>query len=247
MAALYMAKGEGQKAIARVHTQLQMSPNNAFIYDLLGRLYMALNQDDMAEEAFKQVIKADENSLTAYNNLGLLYTKQRAYDRAIQQYELLIKTSPQLLPPYVLLGIIYDYQGQHQQANEQYQKALAINPNSALAANNLAWNYAEYGGNLDAALALAQTAKAQFPDTPGIADTLGWIYYKKNIYSKAIGLLKDSSEKQPDNPVHHYHLGMTYAKNGDTALAQRALTKALQLSQDFAGSQEARAMLATLR
>jgi Tfp pilus assembly protein PilF len=40
---------------------------------------------------------------------------------------------------------------------------------------------------------------------------------------------------------------MTYAKNGDTALAKQALTKALQLSQDFAGSQEARAMLAILR
>jgi tetratricopeptide (TPR) repeat protein len=247
MAALYVAKGEGQQAVARVHAQLRMSPNNAFMYDLLGRLYMALNQDDMAEEAFKQAIKADEHFLTAYTNLGLLYMKQRAYDRAIQQYESLIKTSPQLLPPYILLGTIYDYQGQHQQANEQYQKALAINPHSAPAANNLAWNYAEYGGNLDAALALAQTAKAQFPNATGIADTLGWIYYKKNIYLKAIGLLKDSSEKQPENPVHHYHLGMAYAKNGDTAFAKQALTKALQLSQDFAGAQEARAMLATLR
>jgi len=40
---------------------------------------------------------------------------------------------------------------------------------------------------------------------------------------------------------------MAYAKNGDTTLAKQALTKALQLSQDFAGLQEARAMLATLR
>src|SRR4029450_13350965 len=140
---------------------------------------MAVNKADRAEDAFKQAIKADENFLTAYTNLGLLYTEQRPYDRAIQQYELLIKTNPQLLPPYILLGTIYDYQGQHQQANEYYQKALAINPNAALAANNLAWNYAEYGGNLDTALALAQTAKAQFPDGPGISDTLGWIYYKK--------------------------------------------------------------------
>ena len=86
----------------------------------------------------------------------------------------------------MLLGTIYDYKGQHQQANEQYQKALAINPNSALAANNLAWNYVEYGGNLDVALALAQTAKAQLPDIPGIADTLGWIYYKKTSIRKLL-------------------------------------------------------------
>src|SRR5262249_3548450 len=167
--------------------------------------------------------------------------------RAIQQYESLIKADPKLLSSYVLLGTVYDHQGQHRQANEQYKKALTINPNSALAANNLAWNYVEDGWNLDVALALAQTAKAQLPDTPSISDTLGWIYYKKNSYSKAISLLKDSVEKQPDDPVHHYHLGMAYAKNGDTALAKQALTKALQLSQVFVGSQEARDVLATLR
>jgi len=80
-----------------------------------------------------------------------------------------------------------------------------------------------------------------------VSDTLGWIYYKKNVYVKAIGLLKDSTEKLPNNPVYHYHLGMAYVKNGDTALAKQALTRALQGGRDLPGKQEAQEVLATLQ
>jgi hypothetical protein len=57
---------------------------------------------------------------------------------------------------------------------------------------------------------LAQTAKEELPNAPAVSDTLGWIFYKKNVYLKAIGLLTESAEKLPDNPVVHYHLGMAY-------------------------------------
>ena len=43
----------------------------------------------------------------------------------------------------MMLGIINDLQKQPSKANEYYQKVLALNKNFPLAANNLAWNYAE--------------------------------------------------------------------------------------------------------
>jgi tetratricopeptide (TPR) repeat protein len=146
----------------------------------------------------------------------------------------------------MLLGLLYDHQGQHQQANQQYEEALKRNPKFAPAANNLAWNYAEHGGNIDVALALAHTAKEQLPDNPSVSDTLGWIYYKKSIYTKAIGLLQESAEKRPHNPVYHYHLGMAYLNNSDTALAKQALSRALQVGGDFPGRQETQRALETL-
>src|SRR5262249_2870714 len=111
----------------------------------------------------------------------------------------------------------------------------------------LAWNTVEDGGNLDVALGLAQTAKEQAPEDPSVSDTLAWIYYKKHVYAKAIGLLRETAAKRPENAVLHYHLGMASIKNGDTELARDALTKALQLRQDFAGRQEAREALETLK
>jgi uncharacterized protein HemY len=42
------------------------------------------------------------------------------------------------------------------------------------------------GENIEEALNLAQSAKEQFPDDANISDTLGWVYYKKNIFSRAV-------------------------------------------------------------
>ena len=110
-------------------------------------------------------------------------------------------------------------------------------------------SFANYGANCETehlALSLAQTAKEQHPDNPNIADTLGWIYYKKTAYGLAIAQLEDSREKMPQNPEVHYHLGMAYYKNGDPERAKQALQQALQLRQDFPGAEEARAVLERL-
>jgi tetratricopeptide (TPR) repeat protein len=141
------------------------------------------------------------------------------------------------------LGIIYDVQKKYDKAKECYQKALKINPKFAPAANNLAYLYMEQGGNIDEALALAQTAKQQFPDDPHISDTLGWAYYKKNIFSRAIVYLKEANEKVVGNSLMRYHLGMAYYKNGDKEQAKRELRKALELDSKFPGAEEAMKIL----
>src|SRR5207244_5076775 len=77
IATMSMAKGEGQKALDRVHLQLRTSPNNPAIYYLLGPLSITLHKNDMADEATKRAIEANENFLLAYLNLGALYATQQ--------------------------------------------------------------------------------------------------------------------------------------------------------------------------
>jgi tetratricopeptide (TPR) repeat protein len=135
----------------------------------------------------------------------------------------------------MLLAVIHDLKKDHTKANENYKKILDINKNFAPAANNLAWNYAEHGGaSLDIALGLAQRARELSPDNPHIADTLGWIYYKKGMYPSAISLLRESSEKfHNKEPAVLYHLGMAYYRGGEKALAQETLAKALETKRRF--------------
>ena len=189
----------------------------------------------------------DENILPPYFNLAGLYRKNQSFDLAIEQYESVIESNPNLLPPYALLGILYTQQQNIPRANSYFEKALKINPDFAVAANNLAWNYAEHGGDLDQALSLAQTARKQAPNDPEIADTLGWVYYKKSIFGLAILQFKDCLAKLPDNPLVLYHLGMAYYKNGDKDPARETLQQALQLNQNFPGAQEARKVLQKLQ
>jgi Flp pilus assembly protein TadD len=112
---------------------------------------------------------------------------------------------------------------------------LNLNPQHPLASNNLAKLMIQTGGNLDVALSLAQTARRGMPNSPAVADTMAWIDYQKGAYQSAIGLLQEALSLQeksraPDNADIHYHLGMAYAKNGQTALARQQLERALKLN-----------------
>ncbi|MDC4226014.1 MAG: tetratricopeptide repeat protein [Candidatus Manganitrophus sp.] len=99
--------------------------------------------------------------------------------------------------------------------------------------------YAEHGGNIDRALTLAQMAKEKYPDDPAISDTLGWIYYKKNAFLKAVSLLEESAQKLSKNPIVRYHLGMAYYKSGQNGLAKKELSESLKLGKEFPGADEA--------
>lgn len=110
-----------------------------------------------------------------------------------------------------------------------YKQALDIDANFGPAANNLAWHYAEREGKLDVALELARRAKTALPDDPYVADTLGWVLYRRGLYAAAIGPLKESAEKLADKAEVRYHLGMAYLRNGDKDKARGELQAALKL------------------
>ena len=63
-----------------------------------------------------------------------------------------------------MIAALYEATGNLDAARKYYEQALAIDPNSALAANNLAFLYVKQGGNLDLALGLAQKAKQFMPE-----------------------------------------------------------------------------------
>ncbi len=142
-----------------------------------------------------------------------------------------------------MVGIILQVQGDDAGARARFERVIQLDPDAAVAANNLAWIYADKGGNLDVALHLAQTAQKRLPNVPEVNDTLGFIYYKKNLAPLAITTLKVSAERDPGNATYQYHLGLAYAAAGDAPRARQALTRALALKSDFDGAEDARERL----
>jgi tetratricopeptide (TPR) repeat protein len=111
-----------------------------------------------------------------YISLANFYVRQNLTEKAIEEFNAAIQKAPNSVSAHMGLSILYDSQKKYDKAKEYYQKVLKINPKFPPAANNLAYLYAEGGGNIDEALNLAQIAKQQGPDDPHISDTLGWIY-----------------------------------------------------------------------
>jgi tetratricopeptide (TPR) repeat protein len=99
---------------------------------------------------------------------------------------------------------------------------------------------------MNEALDFARTAMGKLPNDPHVIDTMGWVYYKKGLYDSAIGQFSDSLAKIPQNASVNYHLGMAYYKKGDPGQAQTYLEKALSISENFDGADQAKQVLAGL-
>src|ERR1044072_808010 len=145
----------------------------------------------MMEAELNKALELDPNYLPAYSALAALYIQSKQEDRAIAQYQKIISLRPENSTPYVVIGMLEDQRKNYDVAADNYRKALEKDPNSVIAANNLAWLSAATGnGNLDEAVRLAQGVVQKNPNVAGFVDTLGWVYYKKNLYAAAVDQLQ---------------------------------------------------------
>jgi len=174
-----------------------------------------------------------------------LAIENKSEDAAIV-YSKLAEEQPRLVPVQILLAQMYERRADSNQAITHYKKALELDPVNIIAKNNLAWIYAENGGNIDVALRLAQEAEEARPDDPSISDTLAWIYVKKQSYENAIKLLQSSVTKDPKKAVYRYHLGMAYYQAGRKPEAKGALEEALRLEPNFPNAAEAKQILGAM-
>ncbi len=232
-------------ARARIDARIAANPTAALL-TLAARTYAADGDLVGTERLLRKAIDLDGDYVTAYGALGQLYLAQGKLASARAEFEALAERSPHPGTALTMVGIIQQVEGDVEGARDRFERVLRIDPEAAVAANNLAWLYAEHGGNLDVALHLAQTAQKRLPGIAQVNHTLGYIYYKKDLVSLAIRTFKLSAESDPGNPLYQYHLGLAYAKAGETTNARQSLSRALAVKSDFAGAQEARDLLRSL-
>jgi tetratricopeptide (TPR) repeat protein len=237
------AQKKSDEARARVVRQLDQAPQSPLLHNLLGQLWAHEKNYAQAEQEFRKAIELNDALFPAYLNLAGIYLQMDKLDQAIKEYGAVLEKNPKAIQAHMMLGMIHEGRNEFDKAQARYETILKLNPRFVPAANNLAWILAQQGGNLDVALAHAQTAREGNPDDPRIADTLGWVYYKKNAFLLAVNLLKEAVEKLPNEPAVHYHYGMALAKNNNASEAKKALQTALKLNARFDGAEEARKML----
>ena len=133
--------------------------------------------------------------------------------------------------------------GNRPQAQKWYEKALQLQPDQALAANNLAFLMLETGQNVDVALTLAQTARRGTPKSPNSADTLVGRITTKGAYAMARDLLEDALRTDANDPDLQLHLGLVYQKLSDPKNAANHLKKVFTLAPNSPQAQQARKAL----
>jgi tetratricopeptide (TPR) repeat protein len=245
---VYLAQKDADKAIAAANTQIAKSPNNSGFYDLLGTALFDNKKDYRgAEAALRKATDLDKNNTDAILKLGQVLNAEGSGDQALALFQQAVKDHPRDVPLYLLLGEMLEAKHDWSGAKVAYQQLLEVQPENPIASNNLAYVMLQEGGNVDVALAMAQTARRGMPDSPNAADTLGWAYYKKGAYASAIGLLQEAVKGRPDDASFHYHLGLAYQQAGKIPSAKEQLQKVLKIDPNFPAADDVRRTLSELR
>jgi len=206
----------------------------AFHYELVGMTDDQAGKLQDAEIAYKKALEKDPNRLSAEMHLIDGYVRSGRLDDAMKRLDdLTQKSTTPKNAVYAIKGSIQSARGDSKGAEESYRKALAVDPTTDLAANNLAYLLVQDGRNLEEALQMAQGVRKRQPQNPDPADTLGWIYYKLDRAILAKPQAEFAVSKQPENGEFQYHLGEIYRKNSEPAKAAAALRKAVNSPKDF--------------
>lgn len=224
---LELAQNRQKEALALAQSELAKDPDNPQIRLLVARTALRTADYGLAARELIRLAERDPNWDYLYLLLGQAHQLNGDLQKAILAFQRALQLTPNSLEAALRLAYAYESAGQVAQAISAYRKALEINPNTPIAMNNLAYLLAEHGGDLDEAQKLAQLALQRVPQQQYIADTLGWIYFKKNDLEAALQIFQNLVKKYPDEAAFRYHLGAVLLKRGQKAQARAELQAAL--------------------
>lgn len=121
------------------------------------------------------------------------------------------------------LAMAYQNIGEQKQAAEAYEQVLKLSPQNTIALNNLAWIYHETGE--PQAMDLAAKAYELDSENAAIADTYGWILFKKGNHEESVPVLEKAYKLSPKTQEIALHLVEAYKATGQDPKAKAILEK----------------------
>jgi len=212
-------------------------------YILLGDLYIKNKQNDMALQAFDKAQELNPADPQGYIYRARLLHQLGKAEESIAQYNELLTSQPQSIAALMGLATALESEGKTAESMAAYKKILDFKPDFPAAANNLAWLIASQEGDLGEALRLAMQAKQALPNQPNIADTLGWVHYKRQSYNLAISQFSHALEGRPDDPTFSFHLALARYANGEKTEAIALLQEIVAGNKQFNERDEAQVTL----
>lgn len=167
----------------------------------------------------------------AAQELGEAYMRQDAYTQALREF---LKAEKIYAKDAYLqndLGLAYMAKNRYDMAVEHFKYALELDPEFSPARNNLGAAYME-NEEWDNAIEIFEVVKDDLlyatPHYP--LSNLGFIYYHKGDYQKALSYYEEALDLMPDFPRALHGKGRVYLKQGRYDKALIALEKAAEKS-----------------
>ena len=244
--ALDLNRKDFAAAKQRVDRRVETEPTSPALLLLAARTYASVDDMAAAEKTLKRVIETDATLLPAYELLAQVYIKQNRLDDARREFDNLAQRQSTPASALTMSGLLLLSDGNTAEARKRFEQAVSADARAVVAANNLAWMYADSGEKLPEALRLARTAAEIVPNNADVLDTLGWVYLKSSLPNLAVAPLARAATIDPKHAGYQYRLGLAYARSGDLDRSRTALNRALELDRAASWAADARRVLAGL-
>ena len=229
-ARLRIAQGQPNEALRVLRDAVRKQPGDSGLRLLLAKVASAIGEHNVAIEQYKDLL-GQAKSLELYSQLGKAQEQAGDYEGALVTFREMKQFAPNDASPELLMGGAYEQKGRSVDAIQHYNTALQLDPHNSAALNNLAFLLADSGTDLDRALQLALAARQNLPDEPGIADTVGYAYLKKNMTDSALQVFGGLVLKFPSRPTYRYHYALALLEKGHKDEARKQLNECLKESQ----------------
>lgn len=233
--------------VNRIKMELDSSVDDIDLKILLAKVYMVKNNADAAEVLLVEAIAIKPSIEEPYLLLSQIYQSKKDF-HAVQA--ILVEGSENIASSVKILlrlASSYEKEGAYKKAIDVYRGLYQSHPENLIIVNNLASLLSDHGNNKnDLKEAKALVEKLKKSDQPVFLDTIGWVYYKRGNYVKAINYLTQVVDKMPEVNIFNYHLGMAYKLSGDKMQAKTYLKKSLADNKQFKEKELAAAALTNI-
>jgi tetratricopeptide (TPR) repeat protein len=226
----WLLDGQPDKSVQLIEAEAQKKPANLDLQREVGNAEVSAGQYDKAIATYQGLLaRISEPRLQSdiWNRIGVSYLQKGDIQQSINSLEKARQGQPSNTSITTNLGQLYEQENKNDVARKYYEMSIKVDPNNALALNNLAYMMSQTNGDLDQALTYATRAKQRLPEHAEINDTLGVIYIKKNLTDNAIDTFRTLVVKAPRNPTYHYHYALALLQKGDRENARKECQSAL--------------------
>lgn len=240
----YLADNKSAEAIAVAKDIQKQRPTQDVGFLLEGGIEASLKRWDNALAVYNAGLKAAPNSTELATRVHVALTAAKQEAAADKHAAEWLKNHPRDAEFQYYLGDFALAARNLPQAELRYREVLKLQPENALALNNVAWLMAT--AKKPGSVALAEKANALLPNRPVIMDTLALALAAEGQATKGVEVMKKAMALENTNPQLRFNLAKLLIQAGDKAGAKTELTTLSQLGTKFPRQGEVTELLKTL-
>ena len=231
------------EAVAMARSVQKQRPKEGIGYILEGDVNAAQKNWDGAITAYRTGLTAAPSAELALKTHAAFNGANKAAD-AEKFAATWLKDHPTDAAFQFYLGDFAIARKDYPAAEKSYLSVIKLQPNNAIAYNNLAWVTGQL--NKDGAIAHAETANKLAPNQPAFMDTLAMLLSDKNDYAKALEWQTKAVALQPQNTLFKLNMAKIHIKGGKKDLAKKELDELAKLGEKFPAQGEVANLLKSM-